>query len=537
MEIKSSSVYPNFNNENRVIKYFEMYTDNQRKYICNKYKSKRILTYKVWENLESNNITFISGIRRIGKSVLLTQICDELIVSGKRAIIIDAQLMLSVFVDSIDYYTLFTLIKDSGYNYVLFDEICKIPDASYFGNAIRNFSNSINFILTGSSKVGVEKVFNSSGRGVIYTITDWTYLEKLLLNKATSLHSCPYRFNQLSDLTNLVSKGSVEEFLYYSNSDELIQYIKSCIEDTLESNIRRHFTVIDDLEIREIKAMLELISYSQILELDSSLKSITSRKYFNKLYSYIIHSIQGTVLEDVDVKQTVDKALSDTSPFEYNINNILSTIGKKRVSSILRFLIACGLVDVQIKYGDNRASLYELIEECKFNQLSIVTKHRSLTINIFKRALEIVLGELKLPVHYPNNIELMTDDRLNLKGDLLESYIYSTLSDLLPDENVTKFRDELQREIDLLICRYIRFGLEIKNRKTLNNSKSYIKGQLNLKNELGLKSFAMTTIDCTQVYENVKFINVGELIAYLDSLILETNYDTIVNKLFTTSSI
>lgn len=537
MEIKSSSVYPNFNNENKVIKYFEMYTDNQRKYICNKYKSKRILTYKVWENLESNNITFISGIRRIGKSVLLTQICDELVLSGKHAIIIDAQLMLSVFGDSIDYYTLFTLIKDSGYNYVLFDEICKIPDASYFGNAIRNFSNSINFILTGSSKVGVDKVFNSSGRGVIYTITDWTYLEKLLLSKATSLHSCPYRFNQLSDLTNLVSKDSVDEFLYYSNSDELIQYIKSCIEDTLESNIRRHFTVIDDLEIREIKAMLELISYSQILELDSSLKSITSRKYFNKLYSYIIHSIQGTVLEDVDVKQTVDKALSDTSPFEYNINNILSTIGKKRVSSILRFLIACGLVDVQIKYGDNHVSLYELIEECKFNQLYIITKHRSLTINIFKRALEIVLGVLKLPIHYPSNIELMTDDRLNLKGDLLENYIYSTLSDLLPDENVTKFRDESQREIDLLICRYIRFGLEIKNRKTLNNSKSYIKGQLNLKNELGLKSFAMTTIDCTQIYENVKFINVGELIAYLDSLILETNYDTIVNKLFITSSI
>lgn len=526
-----SDANTNYDDEDMIMKYFEEYTYNQCKYICSEYPTKRILTYKVYDNLDSVGIVFISGIRRIGKSVLLAQICDKLISQGKRSIIIDAQLLGKKFKDYDDYYSMFTWLKANRYDYVFLDEICKIPDASYFGNTIRNFSHSLKFVLTGSSKVGVEKVHDSAGRGALYTLTDWTYLEKLVMKNANNLNNCPYKFNQLEELTSIVTKDSVEDFLYYNESKGLVSYIKSCIDDTLESNIRRHYPIINNLRDHEIKAVLELISYSQILELDDNLSSIISVNYFSKLHSYIMYKVGTDYSNNMYGRPMINNILNNTSPFEHNVNNILNSIGKDRISNILTFLLSCGLIDIQVKYSGSKQSLTELIRECKFSQLTIFTKHRALTINIFKRALNIVLDGLNVHIVYPTNSELMTDERLNLKGDLLESYIYSIMSNLLSDSIVTKYRDEYQREVDLLICKDIKFGLEIKNRRTSNNSNSYIRKQLALRDELKLRSFAITTTDETSVHEGMKFINMGELMAYLDSLILETNEDTVIDNL------
>lgn len=226
------------------------------------FEFKRDLFKKVWDDLETKLIGLITGPRRVGKSVLLKQIANELIakksVSPRQILFYefspnDSQdVIWSVF----DYFS--KEICDPRLPiYIFFDEIQYV---ARYESMVKNIYDNINnckIFVTGSLSLTYKKKMQESlaGRFFSYKLYPLNFLEFIKLYKLASLElydevkkekdsiKKTYLLTQLNaDFRQFLEKGRYPETFNLS-SDQNRAYLSNIINQSLNQDAYSYFKI------------------------------------------------------------------------------------------------------------------------------------------------------------------------------------------------------------------------------------------------------------------------------------------------------
>lgn len=228
---------------------------------------------------EKSLIKIIYGLRRSGKSIILTQIIDELQENG-----IDEEHIIYINFESLDYSDIKdakdldkyikSFVKDKKTYYIFLDEIQKVNDFEKGINSLRITNNFSIFITGSNSKMTfMELSTDLSGRYVSFRV-------------------CPLTFKEVIELTN-TKKEDYEKLLFdvfewgtlpqrFSFKDEnpKLNYISDVYDSILLKD------VIERMNIKDITSFNKILQY--ILEIEGrEFSSGNVLKYLKQEYKEI----------------------------------------------------------------------------------------------------------------------------------------------------------------------------------------------------------------------------------------------------------
>lgn len=237
---------------------------------------------------EVSLIKIIYGLRRSGKSVILTQIIDELKENG-----IDEEHIIYINFESLEYNFIQNAIdldsyikslsKDNKIYYVFLDEIQKISDFEKGVNSLR-ITNKFSIFITGSNSkmTFMELSTDLSGRYVSFKINPLTFKEAVEL---TNTKKEDYE-NLLYDIFEW---GSLPQRFSFTKDSTKLNYISDVYDSILLKD------VIERMNIKDITSFNKILQY--LLEIEgkefSSGNVLTYLKTEHKeistetLYNYI----------------------------------------------------------------------------------------------------------------------------------------------------------------------------------------------------------------------------------------------------------
>lgn len=275
---------------------------------------------------EVSLIKIIYGLRRSGKSVILTQIMDEL--KEKK---VDEEHILYFNFESLDYSFIKTaqelyeyiksLVKDKKKYYVFLDEIGKIPDFEKAINSLR-ITNQFSIFITGSNSkmTFLELSTDLSGRYVSFKVNPLTFKEvvhftntkkedykKLLLN-IFEWGTLPQRFSFVNDASKAIYISDVYDSIILKDIVERIG-----IKDITTFN--KILQYILEIEGKEFSAT-NVLNYlkTEYREISSKtlyeyLEALCSTFIVNKVYRYdvtgkgVMKTLNKYYASDLGIKQ------------------------------------------------------------------------------------------------------------------------------------------------------------------------------------------------------------------------------------------
>lgn len=249
---------------------------------------------------EVSLIKIIYGLRRSGKSVILTQIIDELKKSNiddNHIIYLNFEALENSFIkNALDLNNYIkSLKKDNKTYYVFLDEVQKINDFEKGINSLR-ITNDFSVFITGSNSkmTFMELSTDLSGRYVSFRVN-------------------PLSFREVVELTK-TPKDKYEELLY----------------DVFEwGTLPQRFSFIDDsTKLNYISDVYDSILLKDVVE-RTNIKDLTS---FNKILQYLLE-IEGREFSVKNVQDFLKKEYKDiSSETLYNyIESLCSTFMLNRV--------------------------------------------------------------------------------------------------------------------------------------------------------------------------------------------------------------
>lgn len=300
---------------------------------------------------ETTLIKIIYGMRRSGKSVILTQIIDEIRKKG-----IDESNIIYINFESLKYdfiknaKDLYTYIEsqtsDNEKYYVFFDEIQKINDFEKGINSLR-ITDKYSIFITGSNSrmTLLELSTDLSGRYVCFRINPLSFKEVVQLT-----HTKESKYEEL--LLDIFKWGSLPQRFLFKNDNDKINYLSSVYDSIILKDI------VERLGIKDIASFNKILQYildtearefsrDNVMEylkrehheiandtLYNYLEAFTSTFIMNKVYRYDIHgkSILKTLNKyysnDLGIKQI--KTSSGDINYSVSLENIVynDLIGK-----------------------------------------------------------------------------------------------------------------------------------------------------------------------------------------------------------------
>lgn len=422
------------------------------------FPTKRLMAYTIYNNLSKVQHIYLTGLRKVGKTTILSQLCEHYNRMGIKSVILDCDMLNNIDDDFQMFYSLFACFYELGYRNIFIDEACKVKDYSGLAITLHDFYNyrDLNVIVTGSSIPGIRLIKREAGRGTEQHLSERLYIEHLLMNQATSLDDNPYNFENASKLNTV---HQLKDFLYYKDKPEEIEYISSCINDTLKSLYVKKRCKYESIEPYEIMQVLNIIAYSQMLELSNNVRDTFSVNLFRSLCNYL--KDRHDLLLD---KSSIDKLFTKNSDLPVLISRTIEGLGKDKAILIISLLIDSGIISVQVNGRIKTISSTEIVEYIikvrDLDDLVLCINTRALTMYIYKVCTEYILNNngifTKISVE-----DMFEHTGLNLKGTLLENYLFTNLNINLPYHNVCKYRHPLGlNEIDLVIENTL--GIEVK---------------------------------------------------------------------------
>lgn len=237
---------------------------------------------------ETSLIKIIYGLRRSGKSVILTQIIDEI----KQRKIKDDHIIYINF-ESLDFSEITTAkdldkyikskVKDENIYYIFLDEIQKIEQFEKAINSLR-ITNKFSIFVTGSNSrmTFAELSTDLSGRYVSFKINPLTFKEIIELTNTKKED-----YEKL--LFDIFEWGSLPQRFSFKDGNSKFTYIS----DVYDSIILRD--IVERLKIKDITSFNKILQY--LLEIEGREFSATNViEYLKKenseistqtLYSYI----------------------------------------------------------------------------------------------------------------------------------------------------------------------------------------------------------------------------------------------------------
>lgn len=292
---------------------------------------------------ETSLIKIIYGLRRSGKSVILTQIIDEIKekkVKEDHIIYINFESLDYSFIknakDLNDYIK--SLAKDKNKYYVFLDEIQKVEEFEKGINSLR-ITNQFSIFITGSNSkmTFLELSTDLSGRYVSFRVLPLTFKEIVEL---TNTKKEDYK----KLLLDIFEWGSLPQRFSFDNERAKLNYISDVYDSILLKD------VVERLNIKDITSFNKILQY--VLETEgkefsannvlnylksehhdiatdtlySYLEALCSTFIMNKVYRY---DIQGkTVLKTLNKYYASDLGVKKikTNNKEINYSNALENI-------------------------------------------------------------------------------------------------------------------------------------------------------------------------------------------------------------------
>lgn len=293
---------------------------------------------------ETSLIKIIYGMRRSGKSVILTQIIDEIRNNGvneDNIIYINFESIKYDFIknarDLYDYIEKLSINNDKYY--IFLDEIQKVDDFEKGINSLR-ITNKYSIFITGSNSrmTFLELSTDLSGRYVRFRINPLSFKEVVEL---TGIKSDKYE----ELLFDIFKWGSLPQRFLFDDYDNKINYLSSVYDSIILKDI------VERLGIKDIASFNKVLQYVLDTEsrefsrdnvidylkrehheiandtLYSYLEAFTSTFIMNKVYRYDVHgkSVLKTLNKyysnDLGIKQI--KTSGDDVNYSVALENIV----------------------------------------------------------------------------------------------------------------------------------------------------------------------------------------------------------------------
>lgn len=248
----------------------------------------------------------ISGPRHCGKTILLQQIYNNYADIS----------FYKEYGDNEDYLTLYDDVLESQKKIVIIDEICKASNVSQikFCSDVKKLQNAGRIVLyTGSVSGVLQSLCDSIGRGTVFDIGTFSYLEFLLWN-ADDFSDNPF----ILTLENLESLSSNELFIRYlyflKDNIYKTNYITQVIFDTCVSVRNRYRTSFNISK----EDLLKIIRYLAVQQNNITESSMPDIKKYGQIDVFI-----DKILQQINMEyQTLSKDVKTTG-IELLINSDL----------------------------------------------------------------------------------------------------------------------------------------------------------------------------------------------------------------------
>jgi predicted AAA+ superfamily ATPase len=244
-------------------------------------------------------VKVIIGIRRAGKSVLLTQIADEIRQSGvddNHIILINFELFEYSEIKTardLNEYIMSHINRDEKY-YLLFDEIQNVTKFELVINSLRSMGNISTFI-TGSNAhlLSGNLATHLSGRYVQFTVTPFTFSETMEITGET---------NRKTAFDNYLKWGGLPGRFAFDGDIETAKYLGDVydaivLRDITQRSGLRDLNLLDNI----IRFLLDNIgNIFSANTVSKYLKSQSRSVSPETLYNYIDHILGSLLFTKVD---------------------------------------------------------------------------------------------------------------------------------------------------------------------------------------------------------------------------------------------
>ena len=255
---------------------------------------------------ESNLIKAITGVRRCGKSVILSQIIDEIrnSVDSAHIIIIDLESIEGRKINTCEKLEnkISNLIKDKDKYYIFIDEIQNIKNFEVSLAAIRVSFNCSIFVTGSNSKLLSGKLQDKlTGRAKEFEVLPFTFSEYIEFKQMNHL---PIDYDD--DFMDYLKFGGMPQRFNESNEMEVRRYLKGIFESIIEKDVfgthkkinKNEFKRVANYVLSESGKSFSSMSAAKALERgisneEARSKSITINNYLDYLTEcYLITECQ-----------------------------------------------------------------------------------------------------------------------------------------------------------------------------------------------------------------------------------------------------
>ncbi|EKE04988.1 MAG: hypothetical protein ACD_19C00426G0010 [uncultured bacterium] len=379
---------------------------------------KRDIFEKVWRDLNTKLIALITGPRRVGKSVLLKQIANELIVSKK---ISPKQILFYEFAQNDDEDTIWDVFEYFTKEmadprlpiFIFFDEIQYVNGYESMIKNIYDNQDSCKIFITGSLSLSYKKRMSESltGRFFSYKLFPLNFLEFIKLHKPSSLDiynktikeddkfKREYQLSILNaDFREFLISGRYPEAFGLSSEQNKI-YLSNIINQSLNEDAYAYFRIEKPSIMNSLFEYIRqnnggLLSINKLSSLTgSSNKTISTYLDILELMGivYIVYNSTNPLIKNQSSKKAYinssfafDNTKLDVSTAlgfaveSYILERLLEkgeivTFWRKREKEI-DFLIPSKKIGYEIKFRPNVPTLKHAIKDYEIETVSLNEK-------------------------------------------------------------------------------------------------------------------------------------------------------------------
>ena len=252
---------------------------------------------------ESNLIKVVTGIRRCGKSVILSQIADEYRAAGKPVLLINFELI--EFSASIpDAPALVAFVKErlseTEKLYVFLDEVQLVKDWNIACRSLR--LENLSLFITGSNSKLLSKEFTKelSGRYVSFGVRPFVYKE--IVEYASQL-------GKTYSISDYLVYGGFPKVIELPDKESITQYLNDLNQTIIINDIMNRYR-IRKTELFKRLVNYVLISNSRIFSANSVQHYLASEKLncsINTVMKYLSYLEEAYVIRKVPQYSTRSK--------------------------------------------------------------------------------------------------------------------------------------------------------------------------------------------------------------------------------------